>query len=52
MAISTLQFEAHEALIVSNIERQAGSVGKAILEGVMNGIEACNKAGVSSQVWV
>jgi len=52
MAISTLTFEAHEALIISNIERQAGSVGKAILEGTMNGIEACNKADVPAQVWI
>jgi len=52
MSKTTLTFEAHEALIISNIERQAGSVGKAILEGTMNGIEACNKADVSPQVWI
>jgi len=52
MTVSTLTFEAHEALIISNIERQAGSVGKAILEGTMNGIEACNKVDLSPQVWI
>jgi hypothetical protein len=37
---TTEKFVAHENLIVQAIERQAGTVGKSVLEAVMNGIDA------------
>src|SRR6059058_5478397 len=39
-AIEQRGFRMHEKLLVDVIMRQAGSIEKAILEGVMNSIEA------------
>lgn len=37
---STRKLVAHENLLIQSIQKQAGSIKKAILEGVMNSIEA------------
>ena len=36
----TLDFRIHPKLLLDVIQRQAGTLAKAILEGVMNGIDA------------
>jgi hypothetical protein len=38
--VSTHRFEAHDALLVSVMREQAGTLAKAIQEGVMNSIDA------------
>jgi hypothetical protein len=40
MMIETRKFSMHPALLMDVIKRQAGSVEKSLLEGVMNGVDA------------
>ena len=38
--VETIAFTMHPQLLYSVIQRQAGTLNKAILEGVMNGVDA------------
>lgn len=40
LAAETRHFQMHPELLLSVIQRQAGTLGKAVLEGVMNAIDA------------
>jgi hypothetical protein len=40
MSVETRNFKMHPKLLMDVIKRQAGSLAKAVLEGVMNGVDA------------